>query len=1238
MTKNNIFPEYTTESGKRFAELLGKQILMLDGAMGTMIQRHKLEEADFRGGRFTNHPSDLKGNNDLLAITKPDLIEQLHVDFLEAGADIIETNTFSSTVISQADYGLESLVRELNIAAAKVARRAIDRVLAQDPSRTLFVAGSIGPTNRTASLSPDVNDPGYRAVTFDDLVAAYYEQVDALMEGGVDVLLPETTFDTLNLKAALFAIDQWFAEHNIRVPVMVSVTITDKSGRTLSGQTPTAFWYSIEHARPISVGINCALGAADMRPYIEELAEVAPCHVSIYANAGLPNAFGGYDDTPEDMAKIYDDFARNGYANIYGGCCGTTPDHIRAMTEVVKKYPPRVPPAKDTHPRYSGLEPLRITPEMNLVMVGERSNITGSPKFAKLIREGDLEGALQIARQQVENGANLIDINMDEGLIDSKAMMVKFLNLVASEPDISKVPIMIDSSKWEVIEAGLKCIQGKGIVNSISMKEGEDVFREHARKIQRYGAGMVVMAFDEKGQADTTERRVAICTRAYNILVNELGVEPTNIIFDPNVFPVGTGMEEHRINATSFFEAARIIRATLPGVMVSGGLSNVSFSFRGNNRVREAIHAAFLYHGIEAGLNMAIVNPGMLEVYDEVDPALLKAVEDVVLNRDADATERLIDFAEAIKAEGDGPKKAAEVQAWREATVEERLSHALVKGIVDHIDADVEEARLKYGRPILVIEGPLMAGMDIVGDLFGSGKMFLPQVVKSARVMKKAVAYLLPFMDAEKDGIESSSAGKILMATVKGDVHDIGKNIVGVVLACNNYEVKDIGVMVPWETILKEAKEWGADIIGLSGLITPSLDEMVHVAKEMQREGLKIPLLIGGATTSKKHTAVKIEPEYPAPVVHVLDASRAVSVVQSLLSQDIAYRRALKIEYKAIRESHAAAQEAREFLPLGQARANAFQTDWKTYEPPKPSFTGIQVITNVRAEDLIPFIDWGPFFWTWELPGKYPAILENGGEIGERAREVFNDAQALLKKIIDEKLFTFSGVHGFFPANRVGDDIEIYTDETRTEVKTVLHNLRQQMVKKDDTPNRCLADFVAPKDSGVADYIGAFAVTSGSRVGELAQKYREDNDDYSCILVQSLGDRLAEAFAEYIHKKARDDWGFGKVEDLTFEEFIRENYRGIRPAPGYPACPDHTEKRTIFNLLEATENTGIELTESMAMNPPSSVSGLIFSHPDSRYFPIGRLDHDQVEDYAARKGWTVEQVEKWLSPILGYNA
>lgn len=1227
---------YSQPRSRRFAERLQTEVLMLDGAMGTMIQNEKLEETDFRGTVFTDHPSDLKGNNDLLVITQPQLIQKLHVEFLEAGADIIETNTFSSNSISQADYGLESQVRALNIEAVHCAKQAIEQVNEKQPDREMYVAGSIGPTNRTASISPDVNDPAFRAVTFDDLVATYTEQIEALLEGGVDLLLVETIFDTLNAKAALYAIENVFEQTGECLPIMVSVTITDKSGRTLSGQTPAAFWYSIEHAQPISVGLNCALGAADMRPYLEELATVAPCYISIYANAGLPNAFGGYDDTPEDMAQIYDEFARDGLANIWGGCCGTTPEHIAAMASVVKKYAPHKPVAPDTAPHFSGLEPLRITPDMNLVMVGERSNITGSPKFARLIREGNLEEALEIARQQVETGANLIDINMDEGLIDSQAMMIHFLNLVASEPDICRVPIMIDSSKWEVIEAGLKCIQGKGIVNSISMKEGEEAFREHARKIKRYGAGMVVMAFDEDGQADTTERRIEICTRAYRILVDEIGINPSDIIFDPNVFPIGTGMEEHRINAVSFFEATKVIRETLPGCSVSGGISNVSFSFRGNNRVREAIHAAFLYHGMQAGLNMGIVNPGLLEVYDEVPKELMALVEDVVLNRSEEATEKLIDYAEKVKAEGGGGKKV-ETKEWRSGSVEERLKHALIKGIIEFIDDDVEEARQKYGRPIKVIEGPLMAGMDVVGDLFGAGKMFLPQVVKSARVMKKAVAYLMPFMEAEKEGQEVRSAGKVLLATVKGDVHDIGKNIVGVVLACNNFEVKDIGVMVPCETILKEAKEWGADIIGLSGLITPSLDEMVHVAKEMKREGFDLPLLIGGATTSKKHTAVKIDPEYAQPTVHVLDASRAVTVVQSLLTQDIVFRRNLKTEQEAIRKTHQETLETKTFLGLEKARLNRFKTDWSAYTIPTPSFKGVKTV-SVSVEELIPYIDWSPFFWTWELQGRYPAILEQEGEAGLRARELFDDAQAMLKRIVDEQWFTPKGVHGFYPATAENDSVIIYRDEEREEELTQLHFMRQQMEKKDGTPNRSLSDFIIPVAANRTDWIGAFAVTAGTEVQEHAQKYREDHDDYNCIMVQALGDRLAEAFAEYLHKQTRDAWGFGADENLTIQEIIKEQYRGIRPAAGYPACPDHTEKETIFKLLNASELTGIELTESMAMNPPSSVSGLYFAHPEARYFPLGRINRDQVEDYAWRKEWDLETAEKWLAPNLGYEA
>ncbi len=1226
---------FSRPGGRRFAERLSHQALMLDGAMGTMIQQHALEEADFRGERFAGHPSDLKGNNDLLVLTRPDIIEDIHAKFLKAGADIIETNTFSATTVSQADYQMEPLVHEINVAAAEIACRAVEQAQAKDPGRPLFVAGSVGPTNRTASISPNVNDPGGRAVTFNDLVAAYTGQAEALIEGGVDILLVETIFDTLNAKAAIYAIETLFEKTGECLPVMLSVTITDKSGRTLSGQTPTAFWYSVEHARPISVGINCALGAGDMRPYMQELSEVCSCYTSIYANAGLPNAFGGYDDSPADMAGVYAEFAKQQLANIWGGCCGTTPDHIRAMAAAVREQPPRIPPERDRAPRFSGLEPLHVDEALDFVMVGERTNITGSPKFATLIREGDLEAALQIARQQVESGANIIDINMDEGLIDSEAIMVRFLHLVVAEPDISRVPIMVDSSKWSVIESGIQCVQGKCIVNSISLKEGEGAFREHARKILRYGAGCIIMAFDEEGQADTTERRISICRRAYHILVDELGFDPANIIFDLNIFPIATGMEEHRINATSFLEATRILRAAFPGVSISGGVSNISFSFRGNHRVREAIHAAFLYHSKAAGMNMGIVNPGMIEVYDEVPEELMTLVEDVVLNRHEDATEKLIEHAENLKDEG-VKRSYREAKAWRGDTVQERLKHALVKGIVDYIDADVEEARQQYGRSLQVIEGPLMEGMGIVGDLFGAGKMFLPQVVKSARVMKKAVAYLLPYMELEKDHAGPSGAGKILLATVKGDVHDIGKNIVGVVLACNNYEIKDIGVMAPWETILKEAREWGADAIGLSGLITPSLDEMVSVAREMERAGLNVPLLIGGATTSKKHTAVKIEPEYSGPSVHVPDASRAVAVVQSLLSQDLAYRRALRTEYRAIRRTHAAAQEARTFLTLSTARENGLEIDWKTYHPPKPAFTGVRPIDFATLEAIVPYIDWTPYFWTWDLHGTFPDLLEDEGELGDRAREVLHDAQAMLERIVSDKLFTPRGVYGFFPANRIGDDIEVGVDAASA-TRDRFHFLRQQTQKKDTTPNRCLADFVAPEEYGIEDYVGAFAVTAGREVVDIAQRYRAGNDDYTCILVQALGDRLAEAFAEYLHKQARNDWGYGIDENLSAEEMIKEKYRGIRPAFGYPACPDHTEKTTLFKLLDATENTGIELTGSMAMIPPSSVSGLYFSHPESRYFPLGRIDREQSADYARRKGWALETAEKWLSPSLGYE-
>ena len=1228
-----IEPDYYSEdSGKMFAKLLKKEHLILDGPMGTMIQNYDLDEADFRNDNLKNHPCDLKGNNDLLTLTRPDIIEKIHTDFLLAGSNILETNTFSSTSISQADYQLESFVSDLNIEAVKLAKNAIKTVTENEPDRKIFVAGSIGPTNRTASLSPDVNDPGYRAVTFGDLVNAYKEQTEALIDGGVDCLLVETIFDTLNAKAALFAIESIFDERKIKLPIMISVTITDKSGRTLSGQTPTAFWYSVEHTNPISVGINCALGAEEMRPYLQEMSNICPCHISIYANAGLPNAFGGYDDTPANMASVYGSYAQQKFATIWGGCCGTTPEHIKAIKNAVLKYPIRIPISNNLQPHFSGLEPLKVDESFNFIMVGERTNITGSPKFARFIKENNYEGALQIARQQVESGANVIDINMDEGLIDSKRVMVDFLNLIMSEPDISKVPIMIDSSKWEVLEAGLRCVQGKCIVNSISLKEGEEIFLKQAALVKKYGAACIVMAFDEKGQADNTERRVEICTRAYNLLIKKLNFNPTNIIFDPNIFPIATGMNEHLINATSFIESTQILRATLPGISVSGGVSNISFSFRGNNLVREAIHAVFLYHAKKAGLNMGIVNPGMLEVYDDIDPDLLQLVEDVVLNRNSDATEKLIEFADSIKDENN-KKNTEKEKEWRNESVEERLSYSLIKGIIDHIDEDVEEARKKYPLPLNVIEGPLMDGMSTVGDLFGDGKMFLPQVVKSARVMKKAVAYLLPYMEDEKDG-NSKSAGKILLATVKGDVHDIGKNIVGVVLACNNFEVKDIGVMVPWETILKEAKEWNADIIGLSGLITPSLDEMITVAKEMERADMKIPLLIGGATTSKKHTAVKIDPVFKGPSVHVTDASRAVSVVQSLLSNDINYRKKIKNEYNALRESHSASQKERVFLSLEDARNNKPDLDWSNYLPPKPQFIGTQN-HQLTVEELIPYIDWNPYFWTWDLHGLYPDMMTDESELGDRARELYHDANLMLERIVSDKLLTPQAVFGFYNAASNGDDILIF-DEHQDNIFT-FHFLRQQMKKNDETPNRSLADFCAPVENKIPDYLGAFAVTAGKEVNIIADDYRSNNDDYNCILIQALGDRLAEAYAEKLHEESRKIWGFGKDENLSIEDMIKEKYQGIRPAAGYPACPDHTEKKTLFNLLNVKKNSGIELTESMAMIPASSVSGLYFSHPESRYFPLGRINQEQVANYAMRKKWDLKIAEKWLSPSLGYD-
>ncbi|MEW6543264.1 MAG: methionine synthase [Nitrospirota bacterium] len=1221
--------------GAEIEAILRRRIVIIDGAMGTMIQAHKLDEATFRGRAFAGHSCDLKGCNDLLCLTQPHIVEGIHRQFLEAGADIIETNTFNSTSISLADYRLERHVYDLNLAGARVARKAADEASARDPKRPRFVAGAIGPTNRTASLSPDVNNPAFRAVTFDQLVEAYAEQVRGLLDGGADLLLVETVFDTLNAKAALFAIDRHFEGQGWRVPVMVSFTITDRSGRTLSGQTVEAFWISVSHVPLLSVGINCALGAKQMRPYIEELAGLAPVYLSCYPNAGLPNAFGGFDETPAIMSADLRDFAANGWLNLVGGCCGTTPAHIKAIAEAVRDLPPRVPSRPEPFTRLSGLEALTIRPESNFVNVGERTNVTGSPAFAKLIKAGDFEAALGVARQQVEGGAQVIDVNMDEGLLDSKGSMEQFLHLVASEPDIARVPVMIDSSDWEVIEAGLKCVQGKPVVNSISLKEGEEAFTRHAKLIRRYGAAVVVMAFDEAGQADTVERKVEICTRAYRILTERVGFPPQDIVFDPNVLTVATGIEEHNAYAVNFIEATRRIKATLPHCKVSGGISNISFSFRGNNVVREAMHSAFLYHAIKAGLDMGIVNAGQLAVYEEIPKDLLELVEDVLLNRKPDATERLVAFAETVKRKD---KAAVQDDAWRHATVEERLSHALVKGVVDHIEQDVEEARLKYGKPLAVIEGPLMAGMNVVGDLFGSGKMFLPQVVKSARVMKKAVAYLLPFLEEEKRALgDSRPQGRILLATVKGDVHDIGKNIVGVVLGCNNYEVTDLGVMVPSEKILQTAREKQVDLIGLSGLITPSLDEMVHVAREMAREGFRVPLLIGGATTSKAHTAVKIAPAYDRPVVHVLDASRAVGVVGSLVSQErrVAFAEKNRKEQDEIRSAHQG-KKGPTLLPLEQARARKLSVDWQEADLPKPAFLGRRRLESIPLERLVPFIDWSPFFHTWELRGHYPQILEDA-RIGARAKELLGDAQALLKEIADKRLLTARAVYGFFPANSVGDDIELYTDESRSRILTTIHTLRQQTEKPEGQPNLALADFIAPRSTGRADYLGAFAVTAGIGLEALCARFEREHDDYNSIMAKALADRLAEASAEWLHGQARADWGYGIGETLSNEDLIRERYRGIRPAPGYPACPDHTEKRLLFDLLQAEKEADISLTETFAMQPASSVCGFYFAHPQAKYFAVGKIGRDQAADYAKRKGMALKEVERWLGPNLGYD-
>ena len=1225
---------------------LAKRILIIDGAMGTMIQAHQLKEDDFRGERFKNHSCDVRGNNDLLSITQPKIIKEIHEAYLKAGADIIETNTFSAQAISMADYQMEDIIYELNFESARLAKEATEKYNKKTPNKPRYVAGAIGPTNRTLSLSPDVNDPGFRAITFDMLANAYYEQVRGLVDGGSDVLLIETIFDTLNAKAAIIAIKRYERElkeagklaQNQQLEIMISGTITDNSGRTLSGQTVEAFLNSVAHANALSIGLNCALGAKDMRPHIEELSAKSPCFVSAYPNAGLPNAFGAYDEKAHETADLLEDFISSGFVNIVGGCCGTTPAHIAAIVEKAANAKPRIPAKPEPYLRLSGLEALTYSPDSLFMNIGERTNITGSPRFSKLILSGDYEGALSVARQQVEGGAQIIDVNMDEGMLNSEEAMVKFLNLMASEPDITKLPVMIDSSRWSVIIEGLKCLQGKGIVNSISLKEGEKEFIARARQVMDYGAAVIVMAFDETGQAANFERRIEICERSYKILTG-IGFPPQDIIFDPNILTVGTGLEEHNNYAVDFIKATKWIKENLPHAKVSGGVSNISFSFRGNNVVREAMHSSFLFHAIKAGLDMGIVNAGMLGVYEEIEPNLLEMVEDVLFNRREDSTERLVDFAETIKSKG---KVIVKDEEWRKTGVAERLSHSLVKGIIDYLDEDVEEARLAYPKAIEVIEGPLMDGMNVVGDLFGSGKMFLPQVVKSARVMKKAVAYLLPFIEAEKD-INSSEAtqqhnGRVIMATVKGDVHDIGKNIVAVVLACNNFDVVDLGVMVPHQKIIDEAIRLDADIIGLSGLITPSLDEMVHFSKEAERQGLKIPILIGGATTSRLHTAVKITPNYSSAVVHVLDASRSVGVCSSLLNKENGadYAKTVREDYDRTRETHLSKRSVKSYLSIADARAKQYKIDWEGYIPPKPAFFGKKTIVDFPLEELLPYIDWTPFFHTWELRGSYPRILTDD-KIGVEATKVFNDAQEMLKEIIKNKSLQANAVIGFWPANSVGDDIELYSDENRDKVFTRIHTLRQQSEKAKEQPYYALSDFIAPKETGIADYWGGFAVTSGLGCDELVAEYVKNHDDYSSIMVKGLADRLAEAFAEKMHELVRKEyWGYAKEEKLSNTELIREKYVGIRPAPGYPACPDHTEKRTLFNLLNAEKEIGLSLTESFAMYPTAAVSGFYFSHPESRYFGLGKIAKDQVEDYALRKEQSLEEIEKWLSPNLGY--
>ncbi len=1215
--------------------ILKRRILLLDGAMGTMIQSYGFSEQDFRGQRFKDHSRDLRGNNDLLVLSRPHVIEEIHQAYLDAGADIIESNTFNSTAISQADYGTQDLVYELNREAAHLAQRLTEKMTRATPDKPRFVAGILGPTSRTASISPDVNDPGFRNVSFEELRASYTDAIRGLLDGGADLLMVETVFDTLNCKAALFAIEEQFQQRGMRVPVMISATITDLSGRTLSGQTPEAFWNSVRHVRPFSVGLNCALGAEQLRPYVEELARIADCCVSAHPNAGLPNAFGGYDESPQHMAEHIGEWARSGFLNIVGGCCGTTPAHIRALSAAVAGQAPRAIPVIEPQCRLSGLEVLNIGPQSLFVNVGERTNVTGSARFKKLILAGDYESALDVARDQVQNGAQLLDVNMDEGLLDGVAAMTRFLKLAASEPDICRVPVMIDSSRWEIIEAGLRCLQGKCVINSISLKEGEEKFLQQAKLARRYGAAVVVMAFDENGQADTLEKRVAVCERAIQLLTQRASFPSEDIIFDPNIFAVGTGIEAHANYAVDYIRAVEQIKQEHPQVLISGGVSNVSFAFRGNNSVREAMHAAFLYHAIKAGMDMGIVNAGQLAVYADIPKDLLEPVEDVLFNRRPDAAERLVTFAATLEQ---GEKKNVEELAWRQQPVNQRLTHALVQGITDFIEADTEEARRQAKRPLDVIEGPLMDGMNVVGDLFGSGKMFLPQVVKSARVMKKAVAYLHPYIDAEKD-IHSRVQGKILMATVKGDVHDIGKNIVGVVLQCNNYEVLDLGVMVPAAKILETARAEKVDIIGLSGLITPSLDEMVHVAKEMQRQNFDLPLMIGGATTSRAHTAVKIAPNYSGSVTYVKDASRAVGVASSLLGDGrAAFEKTIKQEYAQVRAQHSGREEHGQWLTLAAARANPTPIAWQSYSPPKPRALGVEAFSDYDLEAIRSYIDWTPFFHTWQLKASYPRIFEDT-EKGEAARKLFAEANHMLDRILEEKWLRASGVYGLFPANAAsGDDLVVYRDSEREEKLTTFHFLRQQQQRPPGKPNQSLVDFVAPQASGIADYFGAFAVTAGLGIEKHVQRFSAEHDDYSAILLKSLADRLAEAFAELLHVRVRREfWGYAVDEQLDNAALIQEQYTGIRPAPGYPACPEHTEKGSIWQLLEVERRTGIKLTEHYAMWPAAAVSGFYFSHPQSRYFAVGKLNRDQVSDYAQRKGMDLVTAERWLAPNLGYS-